>query len=75
MTIEKMEFNVFEVRCDDCPFEEEYADNTWQEMLSQIYVDGWRTRREGDDWLHRCPSCVQDAAENAAKAKKCSGGT
>jgi hypothetical protein len=46
---------VFE--CDECgaTLETEQAD--FQSAWNMAKREGWRTRKIGEDWVHKCPEC------------------
>lgn len=50
----------FEVTCDFCPYCEEFEldRNEWKLLILVMKEDGWRFSKEGDGWIHCCPSCV-----------------
>ena len=53
----------FQVSCDACCNDEalsgmEYG--TLGEVVEWMKDNGWRSRRNGNSWLHYCPSCVEE---------------
>ena len=51
--------DIFEVSCDYCSEDIEIDSNgDWDELLLKIREAGWRIKKEGDEWKHKCPECV-----------------
>lgn len=56
---------VFE--CDTCPEELETEEDDFHAALAVFKRDGWRAEKVGSEWVHTCPSCVQDERKRAFK--------
>jgi hypothetical protein len=51
------------VACDHCGHREYSEGVTIMDFLEHLRSQGWKMRREGDeylDWTHTCPDCLQD---------------
>jgi len=48
--------STFSVECDDCG-ENEEVEGTFQDCLDFMKNNGWRTKKDGNDWLNYCPEC------------------
>lgn len=46
--------------CDNCG--EEFLGYTldWYEFICDLKDEGWKIRKDVDEWLHFCPSCVAE---------------
>lgn len=61
----------FTIMCDNCSNEIEVEANAWCDMIDEIKAEGWRTYKNGDHWLQKCPVCVREWAKtNAGKKRK-----
>ena len=48
----------FEVACDSCSNSDEYEVGSWDELLSEMKDDGWKSIRvDGNCWEHKCTDC------------------
>lgn len=45
--------------CDDCPDVLETGESDFGEAWDMAKSDGWRTRKFGNVWKHRCPKCSE----------------
>ncbi len=43
--------------CDGCDDVLETETTDFNEAREMLRADDWRTSKDGDDWVHRCPSC------------------
>jgi hypothetical protein len=43
--------------CDNCG-EEYAAAGEWKDVWESAKEDGWRAFKDGDDWQHKCPGCL-----------------
>ena len=47
------------LECDEC------GDSFWsgcsdfKEMIEDAKEEGWRIKKDGEDWIHTCPDCSQ----------------
>jgi hypothetical protein len=60
----------FEVECFTCGEIQEFqVGSNWDELLSEMYLCGWRFTRTDGDWNHYCPLCVEKYRERNDKTK------
>lgn len=50
--------------CDECPEVRETGESDFNTAWQSAKRDGWRSFKKGSEWLHSCPSCVEDFARN-----------
>ena len=51
--------DVFEIACDSCPEDIELdTGGDWGDLIKQLKDDGWKIRKEGEEWKHYCPGCA-----------------
>ncbi len=46
--------------CDKCPEIVETGEEDFQEAFAGAKSEGWRAVKIGNEWEHRCPTCVED---------------
>jgi hypothetical protein len=56
--------NLYELTCDGngCGNQETFGpfdveDSQWTAFLEAAKEEGWRHRKQADEWTHYCPSC------------------
>jgi hypothetical protein len=54
------DFAEYEISCDFCSEDIEIEADDWNDMLSQIDDEGWEYRIVGNEWKHKCPTCVKE---------------
>lgn len=52
--------DTWEVNCDACSHAEEIEAEGFHRAVEAIKRRGWRIRMVAGEWLHLCPSCVED---------------
>ena len=52
----------FAVTCDitGCSNYEDLEVRSFYEAIEEMHSRGWKSRKENDEWIHVCPSCVED---------------
>jgi hypothetical protein len=58
MTLIKHEGKM-QVTCNACPatYRRTYAEEDFHILLTDIKAEGWRIKRQADEWTHSCPDC------------------
>jgi len=54
------------VICDtrNCNHEDDYdTDGNWDELMRQMRLDGWKSKRVDGEWKNYCPECAAKAKE------------
>lgn len=46
-----------EMTCDECGDAETFY-GEWKDCIAESKEYGWRTYKEGEEWMHKCPSCM-----------------
>lgn len=46
--------------CDACGDVLETGEKEFGEAKAFLDAEGWRARKIGTDWIHRCPECAKD---------------
>lgn len=59
MTVERVDGEVV-FHCDRCPEFVETATRDFHVGVEAAKRAGWRFDRDGEQWNHICPSCVED---------------
>lgn len=52
---------VFTIYCEErgCSESESFdTDNDFRSFIDEAKADGWKVYKDGDNWAHKCPSCV-----------------
>jgi len=57
----------FDVSCDQCSFQTQYAGMTFTDMRYQMIEEGWKSFKPGRnasakaniEWFNKCPACVE----------------
>ena len=48
------------VECDECGKTQWGGTLEFREFLDDIKSQGWKIRKDGEDWTHTCPECQED---------------
>jgi hypothetical protein len=56
------DLGTYTIICDmpACGTENTYNADSWQDFIDQAKEDGWKIKRNGDEWEHFCPDCAQE---------------
>jgi len=63
MTMEKlggMEGNEYRFYCDGVCGDYIICNEDFYSSLDELKNNGWKTKKNGNDWEHFCPSCAED---------------
>lgn len=66
---EKQGPGAFEAMCDVCPEHVEIEAASFKDAADRLKRDGWRIDNVKGEWLHTCPSCLEDASSPDAVFK------
>ena len=47
----------FIMSCNRCEAEEVFETDDFMAMVALAKAAGWKIRKDGDEWVHTCPSC------------------
>lgn len=60
MTLEHHGFGEWDLLCDSCGTSESHDHMTFNDVREYLKDEGWRSIRKGQDWEHKCPSCIEE---------------
>ncbi len=43
--------------CNECGDEFPGGVLEWSEFIADLKANGWRIKKDGDEWIHECESC------------------
>lgn len=47
------------VECNECGAEEYSGTLDFRGFVYDLKKEGWKIRKEGDEWIHICPTCAE----------------
>ena len=54
------EYDTYDVFCDYCSYSTDGVFEEWQEIITAMRSEGWKTRKVGTEWRHKCKDCVKN---------------
>ncbi len=62
--LDKIGLLTFIADCDLCSYSEDTGEEDFYQAVDFIKESGWRITKEGDEWIHICPSCHEGSSHD-----------